>query len=264
MFTIPIIIPFYKNQAQLDQCVQAIKAQEINATVEIYIRDNTNDNILFTAAVNEGIRQYVTRTDIPYILVINQDAYLHPTALAEMCKIMEANPRCGIVSPLQVGPKDPEYVVSGAMQSSFPVGRCSAGHISCFTQDEKVHWSSGCCMLLRTMMIREIGLLDENMRFICSDSDYSLTARARGWSIYLSHKAIVVHEEGASKNVQPNNPIEIVKLKDVLFFTEKWATNHLFKKLECNGENLKDDEINDILNTLKTRIETYSIPVTTS
>jgi hypothetical protein len=50
----------------------------------------------------------------------------------------------------------------------------------------------------------------------------------------------------------------------VLFFTEKWATNHLFKKLECNGENLKDDEINDILNTLKTRIETYSIPVTTS
>ena len=48
------------------------------------------------------------------------------------------------------------------------------------------------------IMLEEIGLLDETMRFICSDVDYSFTARARGWKVWLSAKARGLHKPGAS------------------------------------------------------------------
>ena len=49
---IPVIIPFYKNKDQLDQCLFHLKKQTM--PVEVFIRDNSKDNIYFTAAVNDG------------------------------------------------------------------------------------------------------------------------------------------------------------------------------------------------------------------
>ena len=51
---------------------------------------------------------------------------------------------------------------------------------------EETYWANGACMMIRASLIREIGLLDRNLRFVCSDADYSFTARARGWTIFSS------------------------------------------------------------------------------
>ena len=75
MKTIPILIPHFRAEEKLKKCIAHIEAQNYHP-VEIFVRDNSDDNILFTAAINEGLYKYAFRDDVDYVLVLNQDAYL--------------------------------------------------------------------------------------------------------------------------------------------------------------------------------------------
>ena len=50
MNQIPIIIPHFKSEEKLSKCLEAIKLQSY-LNVEVFVRDNNEDNILFTAAI---------------------------------------------------------------------------------------------------------------------------------------------------------------------------------------------------------------------
>jgi GT2 family glycosyltransferase len=91
-------------------------------------------------------------------------------------------------------------------------------------------------------MIREIGLLDKNMRFICSDSDYSFTARSRGWKIIVAVESRVYHSAGASCAVK-NDLLDGIKIRDAIYFADKWLTGDLYKRLSLEGARLSDADI---------------------
>ena len=98
MKKIPVIIPFFKNHDALEKAKQSLEIQKF--TTEIYIRDNSYDNILFTKAINEGLREFCFSKLYDYVLIMNQDAYLSPNCLSELIKTIEKNPKCGIVTPV--------------------------------------------------------------------------------------------------------------------------------------------------------------------
>ncbi len=90
-------------------------------------------------------------------------------------------------------------------------------------------------MLLRVSMIRELGLLDDGMRFICSDADYSFRARAAGWDCVVVPSAYVEHEPSGSSNVE-NLFLTQIKLEDQLYFSRKWVGSDIFKMLAFEGK----------------------------
>ncbi len=245
---IPAIIPYYKKKSQLDRCIAHLNMQTIEG-VEIFIRDNSNDNIHFTAAVNEGIKKYLSQS-CEYILVLNQDMYLEPAAVEIMTIFMNSHPECGIGSPLQLHSEDPEYVICGGSYDAFPMGKHHHGQLSEFTEDQQILWSNGACMMLRKKMVREIGLLDENFVFIGSDSDYCFTARSRGWQIWRIAGARGIHEHGAS-GISGDRDIEILKIKDMTYFGEKWLTGELYRKMAYEGKSYTSEIINNIMNHLR-------------
>ena len=236
---IPVIIPGYKKQDQLDKCIAHLKAQTVEA--EIFIRDNSIDNVYFTRAINEGIRKYLDK-DCEYILLLNQDMYLEPNTIEEMVKFMDSHPQCGIGTPLQLHSENPDYVVYAGGLDAFPFGRHQQGPLSKFTKDEQLFWGNGACMILRKKMIREIGLLDKNLVFIGSDSDYCFTARSRGWQVWRIANARGVHEHGASGAV-PDAEMDLLKIKDMLYFGKKWLTGRMYRELSYEGKNCMPEVI---------------------
>lgn len=224
---VPVIIPFFRRKDQLDKCLAALKQQ--TWPVEIFIRDNSAENIYFTAAVNEGLRRYMDRP-FDFALVLNQDMYLAPNAVETMVRFMQAHPSCGIGAPLQLDAGNPDRVIWAGGHEAFPAGRHQGGLLADFKQDAAILWANGACMMLRKAMIREIGLMDENLIFICSDSDYSFTARSRGWQVWRIAGAYGIHEQGASGKVS-NLEIEKLKLGDLLRFGRKWLTGGLYREL---------------------------------
>jgi len=251
---IPAIIPYYKNKNQLEKCKAALKKQTVE--VEIFIRNNSNDNIYFSAAVNEGIKKYLSKS-CEYILVLNQDMYMEPSAVEIMTAFMNSHPECGIGAPLQLNAEDTDYVICGGSYEAFPLGKHQHGRLSEFTEDEQILWCNGACMILRKEMVQEIGLMDENFVFIGSDSDYCFTARSRGWQIWRIAGARGIHEHGAS-GVSGNMDIEILKIKDMIHFGRKWLNGELYKEMAYEGKNYTPEIIDNIMNQLrdaKSRLE---------
>ncbi len=244
---IPVVIPYYKRKDQLDKCVAHLKNQTIEP--EIFIRDNNNDNVYFTAAINEGIKKYLVQP-CKYIVILNQDMYLEPVAVEKMVVFMDSHPDCGIGAPLQIDSRNPEHVIFAGGQESFPFGKHVHGPVSEFTEDKQIFWSNGACMMFRKDMIQEIGLLDKNLVLIGSDSDYCFTARLRGWQVWKIAGARGVHECGASGALMDTH-IEKLKITDMIYFGQKWLTGELYKELAYEGKKFTTETINDIMSELK-------------
>ncbi len=244
---IPAIIPHYRNESQLARCISHLEGQTV--PVDIFVRDNSEDNVYFTAAVNEGIRKYL---DEPcgYLLVLNQDMYLERTATEEMVAFMDSHPRCGIGAPVQLHSGNPGYVIFAGGCDAFPTGEHRHGPLGEFTTDEPISWANGACMILRKEMIRDIGLLDGNFLLIGSDSDYSFTARSRGWQIWRIAGARGIHEQGVSGRVCDPN-IELVKIKDMIYFGQKWLTGELYRDLSHEGAKLTLERTSEIMRQLR-------------
>ncbi len=247
------IIPFYKHTDQLHRCIEHLRRQTV--PVEIFVRDNTYDNILFTAAVNEGILRFM---DSPgeILVLLNQDMYLLPDALAALVRCLEDHPAAGIAAPLQLDPDRPDYVIAAGGTKAFPVGHSPCGPVGHFTQDQPIPWASGACLALRKAMIKQIGLLDANMAFLASDSDYCFTARSRGWQVWLAARARGFHQPHAAMSA--DRELELRKLKDVLYFAKKWLTGELFRNLADASEERDSAVIRQWIEKISESIRHYS------
>ena len=244
---IPAIIPSYRAPEMLARCLDHLAAQSRPTTPLII--DNNLENRLYTRAINIGLRQSLAG-DSPYYLLLNQDMLLMPTAVAEMIRLMESDPRMGIVMPIHLDPGDPRQVTCGGTEDAFPLGLHYSGSIDAFSEDRELPWANGAALLLRKGMVQEIGLLDESMRFLCSDVDYSFTARARGWKVWLSVKAQGYHKPNASMAIDAS-PLELVKYEDIITLADKWLTGDLYRRLAREGAMLTPQFLADKMNELR-------------
>jgi GT2 family glycosyltransferase len=251
MNLIPVIIPFFKDHEALVKNKLALELQE-KTSIELFIKDNSDDNILFTKAINIGLRKFCYDFKYKYTLILNQDAFLDKNCINELVITMEENPKCGISTPISLDNKGNVNWCGGldafpwGVHKLIPIEKINSKTLPSF-------WANGACMLLRNEMVREIGLLDENMRFICSDSDYSFTARSRGWEVVVATAAKMEHSLSGSGG-KANNWLSKIKFEDQLYFAEKWLSGDLFKRISYEGNRLTKMRIVDELRKTKNQI----------
>lgn len=230
---IPVIIPTYRGEKRLPRVLECLNYQELpnGYRASVYVRDNNVNGIYYTRAINEGLRKFGFIGGVEYCLALCDDVYLKPGCLASLIKTARDNPKAGIISPVQYAP-DGKIVWAGSAWS-WPVG----AHIVEKQNDKpyRTYWASGAVFLVKTELLKEIGLMDENMLFICSDSDYSFTARSRGWQCVVDPNAGVEHSFGGSK-ATTDLELTRIKTRDLLYFSRKWASSPLFKTLEYKPE----------------------------
>jgi len=251
--TVPVVIPFYKNEQQLDKCREHLKAQTVG--VKVFIYDNSDDNIYFTRAINAGLRAFLEQEpEPPYIVILNQDMYLEPQAIEEMVRFMESKPDCGIGMPLQLSDKDPNEVIFGGGVATYPIGTAVVGPVDTFSEDAQIRWASGCCWIMRVRMIRDIGLLDENMQLVGSDSDYCFMARSRGFQVWNIVRARGIHEGGAS-TYEGSPELRARKLLDMDYYVRKWVTGELFHFLNHPTVPATREELEEPITHIRGQIE---------
>ena len=264
--SILVIIPFYKNKEELDLCLKALSEQNIKT--QIYVRDNSDDNILYTKAINEGLRKFAFCEDFDFVLVLTQDVILKKGALEELARVAEENDKAGIISPVQVDPKG--SVTWAGSLAAYPrglhLGRRS-GSDDCYP----TYWANGACLLIKTKMIREIGIFDENMLFVFSDCDYSFTARSRGWQVLVAPKAVCEHYlKGSAGAASPE--VKAVKLADQVYFSAKWLSGDLYRSLSFEAGAVSrrfvaqqfDNSVEDFMNAERSTGNGASRPISHS
>jgi hypothetical protein len=254
--TVPAIIPHYKAEKKVASCIASLRRHAPEC--EPHVLDHSNESGRYTKFINVGLKGWAFRTDSPpYILLLTPDCYVREGTVAALITYMEKDPKCGISMPVQLT-HDDSKVSCGGCTLAFPYGH----HIIEPLTNKELYgqeaydtfWANFACVLLRTEMIREIGLLDENMRFICSDADYSFTARSRGWNIRVVPKARVTHEPNAAAHTK-DAFIEKCKDEDSLYFLRKWICGALYQELSAEGPTLNAQIITNRIAELQVRLE---------
>jgi len=242
-----VVIPYYLNHQALEKCINCLENSTFK-NIKLYIRDNSVDNIYFTAAVNEGLKNGLLDEEVTHFLVINQDCYLKANAIEILLDHFVKYSTCGIVCPIQINEVD--EVTWGGSLEAFPFGRHLTKPLNQYGDTFSTFWANGACMLIRRSLVEDIGLLDKNLRFIASDSDYSYSARSRGWEIHVAPSALTVHCL-TSSTIASSEAVNLVKKQDLIYFYEKWISGELFRKLSHEGSDMSFHEISVWIDTLK-------------
>lgn len=170
----------------------------------------------FSYGNNLALRRFVYDADAPeYVLLLNNDTVVPPGALDGLVDYLEAHDAVGVVGPkllLADGSLDlacrrsfptPEvslYRMTG-LSRLFPksrrFGRYNMTYLDpdCETEVDSV---VGACMLLRTSVIREVGLLDEQFFMYGEDLDWAYRIKQYGWRIVYYPAVHVLHYKRAS------------------------------------------------------------------
>ena len=163
-------------------------------------------NLGFAAACNQAIQIAAGR----YVVLLNPDAEVEPTALAVLVSFMEAHPEAGAASPMLVDS-------DGTLQESCsPAPTLRRELWRLFHLDAvwpyavyRMHaWSTdrardvdvaqGACLILRRTALARVGLLDERFFVYSEEVDLCLRLRRQGWSISWVPGARVLHHGGQS------------------------------------------------------------------
>lgn len=219
------VVVSYKNPEQTEKCINLLKG------VEGYHHDNSKKNLGFTKAYNKGIQYLMFEQDYEYVLVINSDCYVHDGFVRNLQIFMDTHPRCGIAGVKQIA-SDGDTIVHAGCSQAYPYGVHISGKVSLGMHNESnmVPWINGACFVVRREMVKEIGLMDENLFLIGSDSDWCFTARARGWEVWYCAEASCTHDGGVSKKPH-NEEFEDIMFLDMKYWESKWVTGDLYKRL---------------------------------
>lgn len=227
-----ILIPSYKDEEAVAKTVAAVKAQGDLVTEIIVEEDENGDG--FTRNVNRGLAKVIRSKLFDYensvVYILNQDCELLPGALASMNALLSKNPKAGLVGLKQLA-KDREHITHGGTKDAFPAGVHEGGLKSkkdC-NKSKKVPWVNFACVGIKGAVFLECGLLDESMKMFASDSDYSYTARARGWECWYCAEAEAVHEGGASRSSDSQQQKQM--RFDMTQFRDKWLGSERYRDL---------------------------------
>ena len=159
----------------------------------------------FAANVNRG----VAVTDSDYVLTVNPDAVPRDGAVAALREFMDAHPRCGVAGPRMVYPDgtlQPSRrrfpTVLGTLVRRTPIRRVfdpyklQRRHYNLGddpSEPVRADWMLGGFLLLRRVMLDELGGLDEGFRLYGEDIDLCYRAAKAGWETWYIPQAVVEH-----------------------------------------------------------------------
>lgn len=217
-----VVILTYNSEKFICQCLASVK-KNIYSPLDIVIVDNnstdktietvrkqfpkqiilqTGNNIGFAAGNNVGIR-YLLNKKCEYILLLNPDTKVSRYLIRKLLHGFFHNKHIGIVGPIISYLKDQDAIwfAGGYFNETF-----------CFTKhpfmnqslrkskiaSRTVDFITGACMMIRSDMIKSVGLLPEKYFLYFEDAFYCKKIRGSGFECYLIAQPLVCHIVSAS------------------------------------------------------------------
>ena len=157
----------------------------------------------------------LSKTEAPWVLVLNPDTEVYAGALDHMVRLMDSHPAIGMSSCRLV---QPDGTFDHASKRSFPtplgalahftgLGRSAhaGGRLGQYRAPEvdelaagRVDAVNGAFMLVRQEALRDVGLLDEGYWLYMDDLDWCYRFKQKGWDVYYDGSVTVMHVKGGT------------------------------------------------------------------
>ena len=157
-------------------------------------------NLGFTGGNNAGIR-HALEMSVDYIYLLNNDTTVEPGALGRLVEAAEANPEAGLVAPVihDLDPPRAIWFAGSALSLRHAAAWHDNSHEPSLTElPYEVPWATGCAMLIRAELLRELGGFDDRYFLSWEDVDLSLRVRKAGKKVMVAPMARIYHKGGQS------------------------------------------------------------------
>jgi GT2 family glycosyltransferase len=218
----------------LRQCLQSVFASSTTFPFRVVVNDDGSSDgtcqmvarefpqvdlmrnetpVGFARANNQMLRRHEGEAE--YYLLLNDDTAVEPSAFQELVEFLDFHPKAGIAGGKLVKPNG---VLDWACKRSFPTpavflyralgldrlfprSRRFAKYQLTYLDENEVHEVDTVCGALlatRAEVIRQIGLLDEQLFMYGEDIDWCYRAKRAGWKVFYYPGAKVVHHKSQS------------------------------------------------------------------
>ena len=203
-----IIIVTYNSEDYISNCLSSVEKAVRDVEHEIVIIDNNStdrtkllvkefgnssrviensENYGFARAINMGL----SKSSAEFSLIINPDIDIRSDSLRAMIDFMKRNPKVGICGckllnadgSLQYSMGSFPTLVSILFRFVLP-RRMRKYRLSGYDRLTETDWVTGAFILIRNLLVRQVGYLDENYFLHYEDVDYCLQAKKKGWKTY--------------------------------------------------------------------------------
>jgi GT2 family glycosyltransferase len=228
--TLSIVIPTYNAHEWIQGCIDSIRLHHPSSGYEIIAVDDcssddtvaivrekypdvrlfVNDkNVGFGKTVNEGLRAATGA----YILVLNNDTWMHEGALDAMIEFLDTHPDVGIVGPKVLSgdgslqqqcrrhvptPTAALFYFTG-IAKLFPKNPNVAGYLMTAAdehQTTEVDAVSGACLMVRRTVVDTVQGFDPEYYLYGEDMDFCWRTKLAGWKVVYYPKASITHFGG--------------------------------------------------------------------
>jgi GT2 family glycosyltransferase len=148
---------------------------------------------------NIGI-EYMKNLGIDYVLLLNNDAEVEPVFLTDMVATLENHARGGIAGPTIYYFDQPDVIWSAGGRVDWTRGETFMIGIGEREQGQygldarPVEWITGCTLLMKMVVIEQIGGLDERFFAYYEESEFCIRAGRSGWHVLHVPTAKVWHK----------------------------------------------------------------------
>ncbi len=217
---VAIIILNWNSYQMTSDCIRSLQAMDSN-DYEIAVVDNGSSdgspqslardfplvtvlpqyrNLGFAAGCNVGIRHALTHS-FDFILLLNNDTHVASDFMREMRSAIAGDARIAVVCPKIYFADCPKVLWFAGADFNLWTGapkhrgwkKVDSGQ---FDNPRDITQATGCAMLVRCSVLREVGLLDEQFWAYIEDLDWSIRFLQRGFRLAFAPRARLWHREG--------------------------------------------------------------------
>lgn len=221
--SLPVVVVIVLNWNGKDDtlaCLKSLREQK-NVVVHMMLVDNassdnsvaavresfpgaeviqTGANLGYAGGNNVGLKQALNQ-GFEHICVLNNDTVLDPYCLANLVADLESHPNAAAVTPKALFMDSPTTIYyAGGMISPEGV----PDHVGIGKQDGPqflsgdTEWLTGCAILFRSRVLKEIGLFESKFFLLFEDLDWSMRAKKLGYELRFVAEARLWHKASAS------------------------------------------------------------------
>ena len=226
-----IVIVNWNTREYLGACLGSIEANPPGSEYEAVVIDNASSDgsaemvrecfdrvILMENAQNvgyaEGNNQGIRRSRGEFVLLLNPDTEVKPGALDALLGFAREHSDAAAVGCRLVGPDGKaqgscrsfpdalgvffEYT---GLSRVFPKSRRFGSYRMTYfryNREAEVDQPMGSCLLLSRKAVDEVGMFDKDFTIFFNEVDWCYRAKQKGWKVYFTPDAEVLHHGGAS------------------------------------------------------------------
>jgi GT2 family glycosyltransferase len=184
------------DNASGDGSIQAVRS----SFPDVELIEN-RENLGFAQGNNVGME--CALRDADYILLLNNDTVVAPSFLGFMIDAAEADPQIGMLGPTIYYYDHPQTIWSAGGAIDWKHGSTRMLHLNeedggqLGSQPQPVDFVTGCALLVKAAVIRQVGLLDPRFFAYYEETEWCVRTARAGFRILYVPQAAIWHKISA-------------------------------------------------------------------